>query len=98
MVADCISVQVILTKLFVFSAHALHLEDSCFFSSRARHTRCSRDWSSDVCSSDLRGRGGRRRPSKGWASLTPTELDVVRLAREGLGNKEIGRASCRERV
>src|SRR2546422_5145895 len=28
---------------------------SCFFffSSRRRHTRCSRDWSSDVCSSDL---------------------------------------------
>src|SRR5256884_6046431 len=24
-----------------------------FFSSRRRHTRCSRDWSSDVCSSDL---------------------------------------------
>src|SRR6266436_9096325 len=26
-----------------------------FFSSRRRHTRCSRDWSSDVCSSDLEG-------------------------------------------
>src|SRR5256884_9978423 len=26
-----------------------------FFSSRRRHTRCSRDWSSDVCSSDLCG-------------------------------------------
>src|SRR2546429_7285417 len=24
-----------------------------FLSSRRRHTRCSRDWSSDVCSSDL---------------------------------------------
>src|SRR6201994_488916 len=24
-----------------------------FFSSRRRHPRCSRDWSSDVCSSDL---------------------------------------------
>src|SRR2546422_6997420 len=24
-----------------------------FFSSKRRHTRCSRDWSSDVCSSDL---------------------------------------------
>src|SRR5207245_6395336 len=33
-----------------------------FFSSRRRHTRCYRDWSSDVCSSDLSqlegGRGG----------------------------------------
>src|SRR5690606_39494798 len=26
-----------------------------FFSSRRRHTRFSRDWSSDVCSSDLHG-------------------------------------------
>src|SRR5690606_40282972 len=26
-----------------------------FFSSRRRHTRFSRDWSSDVCSSDLTG-------------------------------------------
>src|SRR5690606_41042873 len=26
-----------------------------FFSSRRRHTRFSRDWSSDVCSSDLEG-------------------------------------------
>src|SRR5215813_14365783 len=28
-----------------------------FFSSRRRHTRCGRDWSSDVCSSDLDGEG-----------------------------------------
>src|SRR5216684_9020470 len=31
-----------------------------FFSSRRRHTRCSRDWSSDVCSSDLTLSGGER--------------------------------------
>src|SRR2546422_926423 len=30
-----------------------------FFSSRRRHTRCSRDWSSDVCSSDLTNIVGR---------------------------------------
>src|SRR3712207_8383002 len=30
----------------------------CFFSSKRRHTRCWRDWSSDVCSSDLRGLSG----------------------------------------
>src|SRR5690606_8014479 len=29
------------------------LHTSIFFSSRRRHTRFSRDWSSDVCSSDL---------------------------------------------
>src|SRR6266542_7147700 len=32
-----------------------------FFSSRRRHTRCYRDWSSDVCSSDL-GRRSQRAP------------------------------------
>src|SRR2546422_2447768 len=32
-----------------------------FFSSRRRHTRCSRDWSSDVCSSDLRQSCGKVR-------------------------------------
>jgi predicted ATPase/DNA-binding CsgD family transcriptional regulator len=36
-----------------------------------------------------RGRGERKRPASGWASLTPTELDVVRLLREGLPNKDI---------
>src|SRR4030042_779189 len=29
------------------------ITSSSFLSSRGRHTRCSRDWSSDVCSSDL---------------------------------------------
>jgi DNA-binding CsgD family transcriptional regulator len=37
-----------------------------------------------------RGRGERKRPTSGWGSLTPMELDVVRLVREGLGNKDIG--------
>jgi predicted ATPase/class 3 adenylate cyclase/DNA-binding CsgD family transcriptional regulator len=36
-----------------------------------------------------RGRGQRKRPASGWGSLTPTELDVVRLVREGLGNNDI---------
>jgi DNA-binding CsgD family transcriptional regulator len=36
-----------------------------------------------------RGRGERKRPTSGWASLTPTERDVVRLVSEGLGNKDI---------
>lgn len=36
-----------------------------------------------------RGRGARGRPASGWESLTPTELDVVRLVSEGLPNKDI---------
>ena len=36
-----------------------------------------------------RARGVRRRPSAGWGSLTPTEIDVVRLASTGLTNPQI---------
>jgi predicted ATPase/DNA-binding CsgD family transcriptional regulator len=36
-----------------------------------------------------RGRGERKRPTSGWASLTPTERDVVRLVSIGLANKDI---------
>ena len=36
-----------------------------------------------------RGRGERKRPASGWASLTPTERDVVSLVGEGLANKDI---------
>jgi DNA-binding CsgD family transcriptional regulator len=36
-----------------------------------------------------RGRGDRKRPSSGWASLTPTEREVVGLIAEGLRNADI---------
>lgn len=36
-----------------------------------------------------RGRGERKRPTSGWASLTPAEREVVRLVSEGLGNNDI---------
>lgn len=36
-----------------------------------------------------RARGQRRRPSSGWASLTPTELRVAALVAEGLTNPQI---------
>jgi predicted ATPase/class 3 adenylate cyclase/DNA-binding CsgD family transcriptional regulator len=36
-----------------------------------------------------RGRGERKRPSAGWASLTPMEREVVDLLTEGLRNAEI---------
>src|SRR6266511_5874081 len=44
-----------------------------FFSSRRRHTRFSRDWSSDVCSSDL-ARPARRRAPDGEA---PADLEAL---------------------
>src|SRR2546429_3519539 len=37
----------------VFLSYVWYIFFFFFFSSRRRHTRCSRDWSSDVCSSDL---------------------------------------------
>src|SRR5256884_3660274 len=71
---DCVTICIV---LIVF-----------FFSSRRRHTRCSRDWSSDVCSSDLsqeeveRGYFFKRIGLGYWsdiypASLTPMEEDVA---------------------
>src|SRR5205814_6772241 len=42
-----------------------------FFSSRRRHTRCLSDWSSDVCSSDLRLEANLRRQRGGNVLLLP---------------------------
>src|SRR5690554_7151544 len=77
-----------------------------FFSSRRRHTRCGRDWSSDVCSSDLEQmravirRGSRSherilRPSVA-SRAEPSSTNMTWLRLEYV--TEIGRASCRERV
>lgn len=43
----------------------------------------------DAIAYAARGRGERKRPSMGWASLTPSELDVARLVGEHLSNPEI---------
>src|SRR5690625_5309607 len=76
------------------------LESYFFFSSRRRHTRWPRDWSSDVCSSDL----ALNRLEAIWVGMQhvrgmlhphPDRLQPVQ--RLGLGFREIGRASCRER-
>src|SRR5215813_2571544 len=58
-----------------------------FFSSRRRHTRCGRDWSSDVCSSDLsrpvenrRCTQGSRKtlsaPRPGWSACLPVQHPI----------------------
>src|SRR6266699_5747325 len=55
-----------------------------FFSSRRRHTRCGRDWSSDVCSSDLN-----LGTAEAWSLGLP---DAERHLREGaVLAREIGR-------
>src|SRR5438067_3808421 len=85
-----------------------------FFSSRRRHTRSKRDWSSDVCSSDL------LKPSVAYRRLASDIVELVLDPRTLPGRRltaatsgpllqhsvhrvggqmvEIGRASCRERV
>src|SRR6476661_8925909 len=60
-----------------------------FFSSRRRHTRFKCDWSSDVCSSDLRD----IRESLAWPG---TWRMARRFWRTGLG--EIGYAASRRRL
>src|SRR5690606_40938316 len=82
-----------------------------FFSSRRRHTRFSRDWSSDVCSSDLFvDQAAEARVVRRIAKEHPAGGHVPEgegLGREVSGGLEvgasgvcikIGRASCRERV
>jgi predicted ATPase/class 3 adenylate cyclase/DNA-binding CsgD family transcriptional regulator len=44
----------------------------------------------DAISYASRGRGTRKRPTVGWRSLTPSEVQVVELVVEGLTNPEIG--------
>ena len=43
----------------------------------------------DAVAYAVRKGGGRKRPATGWASLTPAELEVVRLVSEGLRNDAI---------
>src|SRR5690606_40425146 len=92
--------------------HNLCIFQRFFFSSRRRHTRFSRDWSSDVCSSDLpklldqaafkgdEELGARVAYYNQLNSLSPLSSGAVLLKdfkRKGRSS-EIGRASCRERV
>src|SRR3712207_9167032 len=67
-----------------------------FFSSRRRHTRYWRDWSSDVCSSDL---VWERVREKGFAfdvtGIRAPDADGTVLFEVPDAKSEIGRASCR---
>src|SRR5205809_5874706 len=66
---------------FFFAEHG-NMFTAClfFFSSRRRHTICSRDWSSDVCSSDLAS-GGRHHDlgrARRYDVFLDKHLDAVR--------------------
>src|SRR5215813_14993925 len=58
------------------------------FSSRRRHTRCGRDWSSDVCSSDL---------LPGVGEKTATRLAFFLLGAPESYTSELGQAIVRLR-
>src|SRR5690606_39621466 len=68
-----------------------------FFSSRRRHTRFSRDWSSDVCSSDVSGAGPdaaeapleRGRHTNKRRPLVPDQLPITNhpSSRENVPNR-----------
>src|SRR5438477_4580893 len=84
-------------------AHCEHAFVAFFFSSRRRHTRLTCDWSSDVCSSDL------RRQSK-WSSPGPSDASppipttrriqalVRQLSTAGLSGKNGGSARWKYRA
>src|SRR5690625_7913111 len=80
-----------------------------FFSSRRRHTRWPRDWSSDVCSSDLvRIVGVLEHIDVLVAQLPHHGVDADALHADACADRvdalivaddsKIGRASCRERL
>src|SRR5206468_8825449 len=67
--------------------------------SRRRHTRSDRDWSSDVCSSDLpRIRRGKRPETiqlgKAWAKETVLPKQVLRYARVPRASLRMTRVGC----
>jgi DNA-binding CsgD family transcriptional regulator len=55
---------------------------------RATAEGAAMDWH-EATAYASRARGERKRPSHGWAALTPTELQVVALAADGLSNPQI---------
>src|SRR3712207_7704748 len=76
----CIQLVVIVMKLENLDDRGNRVRDLLLFSSRRRHTRYWRDWSSDVCSSDLQAGFPR---GEGTFSATPlawTHAQFVRLA------------------
>src|SRR5207249_7659639 len=75
-----------------------------FFSSRRRHTRSKRDWSSDVCSSDLtswsfvcESAGLRHEETAGWCQSHRRPY-LFRLLRKSAGRASSPGADCFRRT
>src|SRR5204862_2834258 len=86
------------TSFFILVYSIVHF---FFFSSRRRHTISLRDWSSDVCSSDLKDSSAVANGIiQGGDPLMKNPKTPKNLWGTGGLNllAEIGRASCRERV
>src|SRR5437870_11108128 len=64
-----------------------------FFSSRRRHTRWPRDWSSDVCSSDLGARLDAH--EEGDAQTGAAEVGAAEAGAAHVGAVEVGAAQAR---
>src|SRR5699024_11457566 len=77
----------------------VYVLDIFFFSSRRRHTRSKRDWSSDVCSSDL-GEGFIKKLNGIFAiALWDQKEEALYLFRDQAGRSEERRVGkeCRSR-
>ncbi len=79
---------------------ATSLAEAHWHAAAADHATDAEAFASGVASADgqtleeaitwaLRSRGSRLRPDSGWPSLTPTELEVVKLVGDGLSNPEV---------
>jgi DNA-binding NarL/FixJ family response regulator len=80
-------------------AHAERLPEAATLFDEAletyEHSQAARDTARTLATMRQHGlgrkrRGARKRPATGWEALTPSELEVARLAAQGLTNPDIG--------
>src|SRR5438105_6304695 len=67
-----------------------------FFSSRRRHTRSTRDWSSDVCSSDLEVLEQVREELTDWRGCGMSVMEVSHRSKAFLGVAQEAEGLLRE--
>src|SRR5690606_40845192 len=78
--------------------HTIDKDALFFFSSRRRHTRFSRDWSSDVCSSDLSPAASRVAGSKPRRSACAGDTALTRATSAKTSDMAAGLAGSRVKV